>query len=156
VSATTKRTLVAYAVGLLFGVGLIVGGMTQPAKVVGFLDFFGDWDPSLMFVMGGAVAVFMPLFRLVVRRTAPVCAASFGVPSRSDVDGPLLLGAALFGAGWGLGGLCPGPAFTSLGSLAPNALIFSVAMLAGFALERTYKSLIARPRGDSPAQNQLA
>jgi uncharacterized membrane protein YedE/YeeE len=152
VSASTRRTLVSYGVGVLFGVGLIVGGMTQPAKVIAFLDFFGDWDPSLAFVMGGAVAVFMPLFRLVMRRSQPVCDTKFGVPTRKDIDAPLLVGSALFGLGWGIGGYCPGPAMTSLGSLAPNALIFTVAMLAGFALERTYKTFLSRSEERSTPQ----
>lgn len=148
-SRSTQRTLVAFAVGLLFGVGLIVGGMTQPAKVVGFLDVAGDWDPSLAFVMGGAVAVFLPLFRLVRRRNAPVCDARFGIPTRTDIDAPLLVGSGVFGIGWGLGGLCPGPALTAAGALVPNALVFTVAMLAGFAIERTTSSLLPK-RGSSP------
>ena len=151
-SRSTKRTLVAFAVGLVFGVGLIVGGMTQPAKVIGFLNFTGDWDPSLAFVMGGAVAVFMPLFRLVQRRNAPVCDTRFGIPKRTDVDAPLLVGSALFGIGWGLGGLCPGPALAGAGAMVPNALVFTVAMLAGFAIERTTSSLIPK-RGSSPPES---
>ena len=143
-TAEKKRIVVAYLVGLLFGVGLVVGGMTQPGKVIGFLDFAGSWDPSLIFVMGGAIVVFMPLFRLVMRRNKPVCDANFGVPTRNDIDAPLVVGAGFFGIGWGLAGYCPGPALTSLGGAAQSAFIFTVAMLAGFALERSYKTLVTR------------
>ena len=155
-SASRKRAVVAFAVGLLFGVGLIVGGMTQPTKVIGFLNITGDWDPSLAFVMGGAIAVFLPLFRVIRRRSAPLCNTSFGIPSRTDVDAPLLVGSALFGIGWGLGGLCPGPAITTAGALTKSSLSFTAAMLAGFALERAYKALAARAQAapaDQPTQS---
>jgi uncharacterized protein len=127
-----KRALVALvglAAGLLFGVGLVLGGMTDPAKVRGFLDFGGQWDPMLAFVMAGAIAVHLPAYRLIRRRTAPVLAASFQLPTRKDIDAKLLLGAALFGLGWGLGGYCPGPAVTSLTTGAPSVLAFVTAML---------------------------
>jgi uncharacterized protein len=134
--APRKALVSAYAFGLLFGLGLALAGMTQPAKVVGFLDFFGDWDPSLAFVMGGALMVFGALHRLVVRRRGPFYAAKFSLPTRRDFDASLVIGAALFGIGWGLAGFCPGPALTSFGSMMPQALVFTVAMFAGFGLKR--------------------
>ncbi len=120
-----------FAAGLLFAVGLAVGGMTQPAKIVGFLDFSGDWDPSLAFVMVGAIAVHAASYRLVMKRSSPIFAPRFLVPTRRDIDVPLVAGAALFGVGWGLGGYCPGPAIASLGSLSSNAALFVAALLAG-------------------------
>jgi uncharacterized membrane protein YedE/YeeE len=136
--------LAAFGAGVLFAIGLVLGGMTQPSKVIGFLDVAGDWDPSLAFVMGGAIAVFLPLFRLIQRRSGPVCGVKFAVPTRRDIDKPLLLGSGLFGIGWGLAGYCPGPAMTSLGSLAPEAMLFTAAMIGGFGLKRGYDYLLAK------------
>lgn len=145
--AHRKSQISAYFCGLTFGVGLVIGGMTQPAKVVGFLDFFGDWDPSLAFVMGGALLAFGTLQRLVLRRGRPVYAPKFSIPTRNDLDPPLLLGASLFGIGWGLAGFCPGPALTSLGSLMPEAIIFTAAMITGFGLKRVVDAVgTRRPR----------
>lgn len=121
--------------GALFGVGLAFSGMTQPAKVLGFLDVTGAWDASLAFVMAGAVAVYAVAHRLVQRRSAPVFEGSFHLPVSRPVDAPLLIGAALFGIGWGLGGFCPGPALVSVGALAPNALAFVAAMSVGMLLQ---------------------
>ncbi|CAA0088586.1 Uncharacterised protein [Starkeya nomas] len=123
--------LVNLGLGLLFGVGLIVSGMGNPAKVLNFLDLFGTFDPSLAFVMGGAVVVAFIGYRLVLARPAPLLAERFQVPTRTDIDVRLILGPALFGIGWGLGGFCPGPAFTALGLGAPGTLVFVPAMLAG-------------------------
>ncbi|WP_454685162.1 DUF6691 family protein [Ancylobacter moscoviensis] len=123
--------LVNLGLGLLFGVGLIVSGMGNPAKVLNFLDLFGTFDPSLAFVMGGAVVVAFIGYRLVLARPAPLLAERFQVPTRTDIDVRLILGPALFGVGWGLGGFCPGPAFTALGLGAPGTLVFVPAMLAG-------------------------
>ena len=128
--------LVAFVVGFTFALGLGLGGMTQPARVLAFLDAAGAWDPSLAFVMFGAVAVYGLAFPIVMRRGRPVFAARFGVPTRRDLDGELLTGAALFGVGWGLAGLCPGPALTALASGEPRALLFVAAMLTGMALQR--------------------
>lgn len=127
----TKRVASGFVAGLVFAVGLAVGGMTQPSKVVGFLDFFGDWDPSLIFVMGGAVAVHTLLFRLVKRREQPVFDAQFHIPSRRDFTVPLVAGSALFGVGWGLGGFCPGPGLVSLPTLGVEALVFVGTMMLG-------------------------
>lgn len=131
-----SKTLVAFGTGALFSVGLAISGMTQPSKVVGFLDFFGDWDPSLAFVMGGAVVVNALLFRLVARRKRPVLDTAFHLPSRSDLEWRLVAGGVLFGVGWGVAGYCPGPALTSLATGAVPALIFTAAMVAGMLLHR--------------------
>ncbi len=122
--------------GLLFGVGLVVSGMADPAKVQNFLDLAGIWDPSLAFVMAGAVAVTMAGYRLVLSRPRPWCAPSFDLPAARAIDRRLILGPAVFGIGWGLAGFCPGPALTSLGLGAPGTLMFVPAMLAGMALAR--------------------
>lgn len=120
--------------GIIFGVGLIVGGMTQPGKIVGFLDFFGNWDPSLIFVMGGAISVHALGYRLMTKQPQPVFAPRFQVPTRRDIDPRLVLGSAIFGAGWGLAGYCPGPALTSLATLRSEAAVFVLAMAAGMLL----------------------
>lgn len=125
---------VVFLAGALFAVGLALSGMTQPQKVIGFLDVFGEWDPSLMFVMGGAIATYGPLFRLVTKRKGPVFASLFQIPDRRDITGSLLLGSTLFGVGWGLGGFCPGPALASLTTGHSTVLVFIGAMLAGMVL----------------------
>lgn len=117
--------------GILFGVGLVLSGMTQPSKVVGFLDFFGNWDPSLAFVMGGAVLINVVLFRMISKRKRPLFAEKFHLPTRKDIDWRLVAGGALFGIGWGMAGYCPGPAITSMVSLQTPAFIFVIAMAAG-------------------------
>lgn len=119
----------ALVAGVLFGVGLVVSGMTLPSKVAGFLDFTGSWDPTLMFVMGGAIAVHAIVYRVVRGRRSPLFAERFQLPTRKDVDARLVLGAAIFGLGWGLGGLCPGPAVTSLVSGHFEIVAFVLAML---------------------------
>ena len=121
----------ALASGLIFGLGLVISGMSNPAKVLNFLDIAGTWDPSLAFVMGGAVAVTAVGYRIVLKRPAPRFAARFALPTREDIDPPLLAGAALFGLGWGLGGFCPGPAFTALPLGEMGTLAFFPAMIAG-------------------------
>lgn len=123
--------VVNLALGLLFGVGLVVSGMSNPAKVLNFLDLFGTWDPSLAFVMGGAVLVAFIGFRLVFKRPAPIAAERFQLPTRTDIDSPLVVGPILFGIGWGLGGFCPGPALTALPLAATGTLAFVPAMLLG-------------------------
>jgi uncharacterized membrane protein YedE/YeeE len=128
--------LTAFVAGLLFAAGLGVGGMTQPAKVFGFLDIAGNWDPSLAFVMLGAIAVHATAVRRILRRRAPLFAVRFTLPTRRDIDARLVVGAALFGAGWGLVGYCPGPAVTALGGSAPAAAVFVPAMVAGMWMFR--------------------
>jgi hypothetical protein len=137
--------------GLLFGLGLGISGMTLPAKVVGFLDVLGDWDPSLAFVMLGAIAVYMPLYRMIVGRPAPLFAAGFALPTARDIDARLVVGAAVFGVGWGLAGYCPGPGITALGAGSGPAVIFVLAMLAGMILYRAVNSLLIRGKAAAAA-----
>ncbi|MDG2088354.1 MAG: YeeE/YedE family protein [Arenicellaceae bacterium] len=122
--------------GVLFGTGLVVSGMADPAKVQNFLDLFGRWDPSLAFVMLGAIGVTMPGFWLVQKRATPFFSDMFHLPQRSDYDAHLVAGAATFGIGWGLGGFCPGPAITALPITATGTLIFVPAMLIGMAIAK--------------------
>jgi uncharacterized protein len=138
-----QRVFWALLSGLIFGVGLVVGGMTQTAKVLGFLDIGGIangvsstaerglWDPSLAFVMGGALLVSVVAFAVTPRKNKPWADIQFHLPTRNDIDRPLLLGGALFGIGWGLAGYCPGPAFASLLSGSTDVMIFMIAMGAG-------------------------
>jgi uncharacterized membrane protein YedE/YeeE len=128
------RILAALAAGLIFGLGLVVSQMVNPAKVLAFLDLFGDWDLSLAFVMAGAVAVAAAGFALGRRRAAPLCAAAFAEPPRHPVDGRLIGGGLLFGVGWGLAGYCPGPALASVSFGGAPALIFLAAMVAGMSV----------------------
>jgi uncharacterized protein len=131
----------AFAAGLVFGVGLIVSGMTDPGKVIGFLDVAGDWDPSLAFVMGGAVLVGFFAFRFAGRRARTFLGGAMQLPHNRDIDKRLLAGSALFGIGWGLAGFCPGPALVSFGSGFGEAALFVVAMLGGMlAYTATWKS----------------
>jgi uncharacterized protein len=124
----------AFISGMIFALGLGISGMTQPAKVIAFLDITENWDPSLAFVMVGAILVHAVLYRLIRRRTTPLFASTFTVPTRTDIDARLVGGAALFGVGWGLGRFCPGPAVTSLASGNTAVVIFVIAMLAGMYL----------------------
>jgi uncharacterized membrane protein YedE/YeeE len=128
--------LSALASGLLFGLGLIVSQMVNPAKVLGFLDVFGNWDPSLAFVMGGAVAVSALGTVLARRRGGPVLSSRLEIPTRRDLDPRLIVGAALFGIGWGLVGLCPGPALTAISFGPWQVLVFVAAMIAGMGVFR--------------------
>ncbi|HVM80569.1 MAG TPA: YeeE/YedE family protein [Stellaceae bacterium] len=131
------RSFVSLAAGFLFGLGLTISRMIDPAKVLGFLDVAGNWDPSLAFVMGGAVAVAAIGYRLAGAR--PVLDAGFHGAVRRSVDRPLVAGAVIFGAGWGLVGYCPGPALASLGLGRSETLIFVVAMVAGMGVHRLYE-----------------
>lgn len=137
--SNVRITLAALLSGALFGLGLAVSGMTDPLRILGFLDVFGDFDPALLFVLGGAVLTTLLLFRVVLRRPAPVFAARFHVSDLRTIDRPLLLGAALFGIGWGLAGYCPGPALVGLGVLSPEALWFVPAMIGGMVLHRVLR-----------------
>lgn len=120
-----------FLVGLLFGIGLLLSGMTDPGKVVGFLDLAGPWDPSLAFVMGGAIAVGLLAFGLARKRTTTFLGTAMYLPKSSDIDQRLIAGSLLFGVGWGLAGFCPGPALVSLGAGQPKAVVFVLAMIAG-------------------------
>ncbi|MDA1238801.1 MAG: YeeE/YedE family protein [Proteobacteria bacterium] len=125
------RILITLVSGFLFGVGLILSGMSNPLKVSNFLDVFGNWDPSLAFVMGGAIIVTMPGFWLIQRRKSPFFHDFFHLPTQTEFDMPLVAGASIFGIGWGLAGFCPGPALTSLPFANTGTLIFVLAMLSG-------------------------
>jgi hypothetical protein len=132
----SRPSFAALASGALFGVGLAMSGMTDPRRVLGFLDVAGAFDPTLMFVLGGAVTTTLVLFRRVLRRDRPVLADAFQLSNLKHVDPKLLGGAALFGVGWGIAGYCPGPALANLGVGAIEALWFVPAMLAGMLLHR--------------------
>ncbi len=129
------RMTSALIAGFVFGVGLVLSGMTEPAKVIGFLDVAGDWDPTLAFVMGGAIAVHAPLKWFITGRYTPIFSTRFHLPTTQVIDRKLLAGAGLFGAGWGMSGFCPGPALTSMVN-STNALILAGAMVAGMVLHR--------------------
>jgi uncharacterized membrane protein YedE/YeeE len=152
-----KTTLAAASSGLLFGAGLVISGMTDPAKVLGFLDFFGNWDGRLMFVMGGAIAVNAPLTWWIRRRHAPVLQPSFRIPVshaswRDQIDMPLVLGSALFGIGWGLSGYCPGPAIVSVSSLVDGslaALTFTSSMIVGMAAFAGWERRRTEPKSNA-------
>ena len=120
-----------FLVGLIFGIGLILSGMTDPGKVIGFLDLFGNWDPSLAFVMGGAILVGAFAFTVAKKRTTSVLGGAMQLPTARHVDKRLILGSLAFGAGWGLAGFCPGPALVSLGAGEVKAAVFVLAMLIG-------------------------
>ncbi len=128
------RMLVNLFAGALFGLGLAISGMVDPQKVIGFLDVAGDWDPTLAFVMGGALLVTIPAFRLIFKRPRPVLADEFELPTKKGLDTRLLGGSALFGVGWGLSGFCPGPAVTALATGLTPVFAFVVAMIAGMAI----------------------
>lgn len=136
-----KANLASFLSGIVFAIGLGISGMTRPSKVIGFLDFAGAWDASLAFVMIGGICVFFVAYRLSRRMHAPLLAAQFSIPKRADLDAQLILGAAIFGAGWGLGGFCPGPAITSLASGALPVFVFVAAMAAGIYLHAMMQTL---------------
>ncbi len=142
---TALGSLVAFPIGVLFGVGLVISGMIHPEKVQDFLDFAGRWDPSLAFVMSGALGVTFLAFPRILRRSRPRFAEKFYLPVASKLDVKLVAGAALFGVGWGLSGFCPGPAVVGVATGARPALIFVGAMLMGMVLHRLYDS-VRRPR----------
>ena len=123
-----------YLIGVMFGFGLIISGMTNPQKILNFLDITGSWDPSLIFVMGGAVLVGLGGFYLVTKRSEAFFGGALHIPKRRDITMPLIIGSVMFGVGWGIAGFCPGPAIVYLGSGQIKALVFVLAMLAGMAI----------------------
>ncbi len=127
----TAHRLSEFFVGLLFGWGLLISGMTDPGKVIGFLDLAGVWDPSLALVMGGAIAVGFFAFGMAKKRTSSFLGGALHLPTSRDIDKRLLLGSLLFGAGWGLAGFCPGPGIVSMAAGQPKAAVFVLAMIAG-------------------------
>lgn len=129
-----KSQISSLLIGFLFALGLGISGMTQPEKVVSFLDIFGNWDPSLIFVMGGALIVHIIFYQIIIKRTTPLFAAKFQVPTGREINSRLIIGSILFGLGWGIAGYCPAPAITSLSSMTISPFIFVISMLAGMAL----------------------
>jgi uncharacterized membrane protein YedE/YeeE len=152
------KVLVQFVIGLIFGLGLVIAGMSNPAKVLNFLDIAavsaGTWDPSLAFVMVGAIAVTLVGYRIVLRRSRPVHGDTFHLPTAKDLDARVIIGPAIFGIGWGLAGLCPGPAFTALGTGSVAAISFVAAMLIGMVSARWLASrqAVARVIASSQAQ----
>lgn len=127
--------VISLIAGFLFSLGLILSGMTNPDKVIGFLDLFGNWDYSLAFVMGGAVGINAIIFPLVLKRK-PLFVSEFSLPSKKDIDKNLVIGAVLFGAGWGILGICPGPGLVNIATLDPSALLFVAAMIVGMLIHK--------------------
>lgn len=140
---TLKNIIIAFIVGIMFAVGLNISGMTQPQKVVGFLDLFKNWDASLIFVMVGAILVHSAYYFFVKPKfKKPQFAVSYQVPTRSDITASLIIGAVLFGIGWGLGGYCPGPGITAMATFSKNSIVFVAAMLVGMAIYRAFENKI--------------
>ena len=147
------RMIASLFCGLVFGAGLLISGMVQPTKVLGFLDIFGAWDPSLAVVMVAALAVSVPGFRLASGRSQPLLDTHSFWPTKRDIDSPLVVGAALFGIGWGLVGLCPGPALESLATLSPGIIAFVAAMAGGMALHDFWQKLQPKLRNEAAVAN---
>jgi len=137
-----------FVVGLLFGLGLMLSGMTDPGKVIGFLDLLGTWDPSLALVMGGAIMVGFFAFSVAKKRTSTFLGGALRLPTNMDMDKKLVIGSLLFGAGWGLAGFCPGPALVSMADGQPKALIFVLAMLVGMLGFELMDRFVHAPRKD--------
>jgi uncharacterized membrane protein YedE/YeeE len=123
-----------YLIGVLFGIGLIISGMSNPQKILNFLDLAGNWDPSLIFVMGGAILVGLAGFYLVSKRSEAFFGGALHIPTRRDISKPLIIGSLIFGAGWGIAGFCPGPAIVAFGAGHLKAFVFILAMLAGMSI----------------------
>ncbi|MGE3306085.1 MAG: DUF6691 family protein [Rhizobiaceae bacterium] len=140
------KLISAIIIGGIFGLGIAISGMADPAKILNFFDVFGTWDPSLAFVMGGGLAVAFVGYRLIfATRGAPVLEPSFSLPTRRDIDGQLVGGAAVFGIGWGIAGFCPGGAIPALGLGYSETFIFLAAMIAGIVIARLLRGVIGRP-----------
>lgn len=133
-----KNNLSALLVGFIFSLGLALSGMTNPDKVKGFLNIFGSWDPSLIFVMIGAIGVHFLTYKMIRKRKSPLFSAHWHVPQKSEITKSLVIGSVLFGIGWGLAGFCPGPAMTSLTTLSSTALVFVVFMLLGMLIFKVF------------------
>lgn len=142
------RLLSALLIGIIFGGGIALSGMINPAKVLNFFDLAGTWDPSLAFVMAGALAVAIPGYRIVLARRAPRLAPAFQLPQTRRIDGRLIGGSLVFGIGWGIAGFCPGGALPALGTLRPEALIFTAALIGGLLVARGVQAM-TRPAGSA-------
>ena len=147
-----KLLIAVFLSGLLFAVGLGLSGMTDADKVIAFLNLAGVWDPTLIFVMLGAIGAHLITYRLITRRASPLFASLFHIPTRRDIDSRLIIGSAIFGIGWGISGICPGPALVSLMSLGEEAIIFTVSMIAGML---AYHSVTGRLRSSSTPQTRV-
>ena len=139
------RALVAFIAGLLFAIGLVISGMTLPSRVIGFLDILGEWDPSLGFVMGGAILVHLPFHQLFKKRSQPILDSTFHLPKRKTIDSRLIGGSVLFGIGWGLSGFCPGPSLLAVVTTAPKAVAFVSGMVGGMLFYRFVETLYKVP-----------
>ncbi|MEO1250266.1 MAG: DUF6691 family protein [Pseudomonadota bacterium] len=148
-----KREMAAFAAGLIFGIGLCLGQMTNPAKVLAFLDVLGVWDPTLALVFIGAVLTTVVGYRLTMARGTPYLTDRFSLPGTKGVDLPLIAGAVTFGVGWGIAGFCPGPAITALGALSSEALVFLGAMILGLAIGRAIQSTNWRRAPSRPTRH---
>jgi hypothetical protein len=138
------RLIVLYLIGLVFGIGISISGMANPAKVLNFFDVAGTWDPSLIFVMGGALVTTFIGYRFVLKRPAPLMEGTFHLPTKTDLDARLIGGSAVFGIGWGISGFCPGGALPALGTGNLNVIAFIVSLVAGMAGARYAQDLMAR------------
>lgn len=147
-----KTTLISFLVGFIFSIGLGISGMTQPQKVIGFLSFFYDWNPALVFVMGGAVSVHMITYYFIHKREHPLFEGAWQFSSRNDITRNLVVGSAIFGIGWGLGGYCPGPAVTSLASLQKEPFVFVAMMFFGMFLFSKFDNLEAKIKEKSKSK----
>lgn len=136
------QAIASFFCGIVFTLGLAISGMTQPAKVVGFLDVFGNWDTSLVFVMASAVGVYYIAFQVITRRKIPILAPKFLIPTRTDLDFRSIAGGVMFGVGWGISGLCPGPVLATLGTGTSSVIVMMGFMLAGFYLS----NIIGQPK----------
>ena len=136
-----KNIIVPFTSGIIFGIGLVIAGMTNPAKVMGFLNMFGNWDPSLVFVMVGAIAISMPVFLLSKKMSAPLFnkEEGFNQQLNKNIDSPLILGSSIFGIGWALVGFCPGPAISALTQVDGNVFMFFIAMSIGMLIKKNFK-----------------
>lgn len=137
-----KNIFISLLAGILFGLGLAISEMINPARVIGFLDIAGNWDPTLAFVMGSALMIAFPLFPIILRRSHPLLVDNFTLPDKTHIDKKLIIGASLFGLGWGLAGLCPGPAIAALVTLSSDVIIFVLAMLVGYWLASRAESFM--------------
>ncbi len=138
------RLIVLYLIGLVFGIGISISGMANPAKVLNFFDVAGTWDPSLIFVMGGALVTTFIGYRFVLKRPTPLMEGTFHLPTKTDLDARLIGGSAVFGIGWGISGFCPGGALPALGTGNLNVIAFVVSLVAGMAAARYAQDLMAR------------
>ena len=136
-----KNFFIPLTSGIIFGIGLVIAGMTNPAKVMGFLNVFGNWDPSLIFVMGGAIAVSIPVFLISKKMSSPLFnkKEGFNQQSKKNIDSPLIIGSSMFGVGWALVGFCPGPAISALTEVDGNVFMFFIAMSIGMLIKKNFK-----------------